>query len=35
MHSGIVRAFSGGQATHPEDRIEEENAEMLRKNGRK
>ena len=29
--SGIARTFPGGQAAHPEDQIEEENEEILRK----
>ena len=30
--SGVVRAFQGGRAAHPEDQNEEENEENLRKN---
>ena len=30
LSSGVDRAFSGGQGTHPEDQIKEENVEKLR-----
>ena len=33
--SGVARAFPGGRLAHPEDQIEEENEEKLRKNGGK
>ena len=31
--SGVARAFPGGRAAHPENQIEEENEEKLRKIG--
>ena len=33
--SGVPRVFPSGQISHPEDQIEEENEDKLRKNGRK
>ena len=35
INSGMARAFLGGQAVQPEDQIEEENEENLKKNERK